>query len=82
MKTPDNTIRLSPQEILMGFTASCIESVAERLGIGYAEAYKRMDSVGMIDGFIIKYYDTLHTESREVLTDRLTESLKNWEERI
>ena len=74
-----NTLHLSDQEILMGFTVSCIESMAETLGMNYNDVYKRMDSVGMIDGFIMEYYDTLHTESRKVLTERLVETLENWE---
>jgi len=36
----------------MGFTASCIESVAEKIGADYSATYRRMDSVGMVDGFI------------------------------
>ena len=37
----------------MGFVASCVEDVANRLGVDYAEIYKRMDAVGMIDQYLI-----------------------------
>lgn len=67
--------QLSNAQILMGFVASCIEDVANRLGVDYLEAYKRMDAVGMIDQYLIPFYKTLHTESRENLTDSLIESL-------
>lgn len=72
--------QLSKDQILMGFVASCVEDVANRLGADYSEIYRRMDAVGMIDGYIIPFYNTLHTESRENLTDSLIESLKRWEE--
>ncbi|GEM_PF-558307 len=57
------------------FVASCIEDVANRLGVDYAEVYKRMDAVRMIDQYLIPFYSTLHTESRENLTDSLIGSL-------
>lgn len=63
----------------MGFVASCIEDVANRLDVDYSVIYKRMDDVGMIDKYIIPFYGTLHTESRENLTDSLIESLQRWE---
>ena len=63
-----------------GFVASCVEDVANRLGVDYSVIYKRMDDVGMIDKYLIPFYNTLHTESRENLTDSLIESLNRWEE--
>lgn len=71
--------QLSKDQIIMGFVASCIEDVANRLGVDYYVIYKRMDDVGMIDKYIIPFYNTLHTESRENLTDSLIESLQRWE---
>ena len=63
----------------MGFVASCIEDVANKLNVDYVEVYKRMDAVGMIDKYLIPFYATLHTESRENLTASLIESLSRWE---
>lgn len=71
--------QLSEEQILMGFVASCVEDVANRLGVDYAEIYKRMDAAGMIDRYLIPFYNTLHTESRENLTDSLIEALNRWE---
>lgn len=71
--------QLSKGQVVMGFVASCVEDVANRLGVDYAEIYKRMDAVGMIDQYLIPFYNTLHTESRENLTDSLIESLDRWE---
>ena len=73
--------QLSPNEILMGFVASCIEDVADKMGIDYTEAYHRMDAVGMISDYIIPFYGPLHSESRECVTASLIDTLKRWEEK-
>lgn len=46
-------IQLTKNEIIMGFVASCIEDVADTLGVDYLEAYRRMDAVKMIDEYIV-----------------------------
>ena len=71
---------LSKDQVVMGFVASCVEDVAARLGVEPGEMYRRMDAVGMIDHYLIPFYETLHTESRENLSDSLIESLKRWEQ--
>ncbi len=71
---------LSKDQVVMGFVASCVEDVANRLGVDPGTMYRRMDAVGMIDQYLIPFYETLHTESRENLTDSLIESLTRWEE--
>ncbi len=73
-------IQRTDQEILMGFVASCIEDVAEKLGLDYSEVYKRMKEVGLIENYIIPHYDVLHTESRASVTAGMIETLKRWEE--
>ncbi|MDE5848929.1 MAG: DUF3791 domain-containing protein [Muribaculaceae bacterium] len=72
----------SKDEIIMAFVASCIESVADGLGVGYREIFERMDKVGMIDEYIYPCYETLHSESRENLTQSLIETLDRWENEI
>ncbi len=72
-------IEPSKDEIEMAFVASCIEDVADRLGVPYIEIFERMDDVGMIDKYIYPFYETLHTESRENLTTSLIDTLNRWE---
>lgn len=74
-------IQLTQEEIVMGFVASCIEDVAEKLGVDYEVIYERMKKVGLIENYIIPHYSTLHTESRENVTAGMIETLKCWEER-
>lgn len=69
----------SKDEIIMAFVASCIESVAERLQVGYRDILERMDKVDMIDDYIYPCYEQLHSESRENLTESLIATLNRWE---
>ena len=66
-------------EIIMAFVASCVESVADYLGLDYREVFERMDRVGMIDTYIYPFYEQLHSESRENRTVSLIETLRRWE---
>ncbi len=74
-------IQRTDQEVLMGFVASCIEDVADKLSLDYADVYERMKVVGMIENYIIPHYDVLHTESRENVTIGMIDTLKRWEEK-
>ena len=69
----------SQDEIKMAFVASCIESVADKVGVDYREIFERMDKVGMIDSYIYPFYEQLHSESRENLTKSLIDTLLRWE---
>ena len=73
-------IELSITEILLAFAASCVEGTARRLGVSYREVYDRMKRVGMIENYIIPYYDVLHAMSREHVIDDMLECLKTWED--
>lgn len=69
------------QERIVTFVSSCIESVAENLGVKASEIYRRMERVGLIHDYIIPYYDTIHTESRENVTADIIETLEFWEKK-
>lgn len=70
---------LSPEEVRLGFVASCIEAAAREVGCTYIEMYRRMKRVGLVDNYIMYCYDTLHTLSRKHITDDTLEALDNWE---
>ncbi|MBR4128482.1 MAG: DUF3791 domain-containing protein [Bacteroidaceae bacterium] len=72
-------IEIPQEQIVMTFVATCIETTARQLGSTYHEIFKRMERVGMIENYIIPNYEPLHSESREVLAERLMECLQNWE---
>lgn len=73
-------VRSIPKEqITMAFVATCIETTARYLNTDYREVFERMERIGMIDDYILPNYEPLHSESREVLAERLVECLTNWE---
>lgn len=75
----DTYLQPTKDEIVMAFVASCVESVADHLGVNYREVFERMDRVGMIDDYIFPCYEQLHSESRENLTLSLVDTLTRWE---
>jgi len=74
--------KISKEQIVLAFVATCVETTARLLNVGYYEVYQRMEHVNMIDDYIIPNYETLHSESREILAERLVECLKCWEEKL
>lgn len=70
---------LSDTEIKMGFVASCVEAVAKRLGTSYKEVYERMKNVNLINAYILPFYDVIHTESRDNVTESIIDTLTRWE---
>jgi len=75
----EKLIHLSEDQIVMGFVASCVESLSQSEGCTPAKMWKRMSKVNLIDGYLIPFYDTLHTESRENVTASVLETLKRRE---
>ena len=76
----EKLVKVSKEQIVMAFVATCIETTARYLNVSYKEVFQRMEKVGMIDGYIIPNYEPLHSEGREVLAERIVECLKKWEE--
>ena len=73
---------ISKEQIVMAFVATCIETTARQLNTTYDEIFQRMERIGMIENYIIPNYEPLHSESREVLAERIVECLNNWEEQL
>ena len=63
----------------MIFASSCVESAARKRNVSTSEMYQRMKRVGLIEGFILKCYDGLHTQSREHVTEDVLGALDIWE---
>ena len=78
----ERLIEIPQMQIVMAFVATCIEATARLLNTSYKEVYKRMNRVGLIENYIVPYYETLHSESRENLAQGMAECLKIWEEKI
>ncbi|MCD8270658.1 MAG: DUF3791 domain-containing protein [Parabacteroides sp.] len=78
----ERLLELSDIEIRMGFAASCVEAAVKQAGCSYKEMYQRMKRVGLINKYILRHYDTIHTESRENITENILECLDNWEAKL
>lgn len=72
-------LELTDIEIRMGFAASCVETAAKQAGYSYQEMYRRMKRVGLINNYILRHYEVIHTESRENITADILQTLSNWE---
>ena len=64
-------IEIPKIQTIMSFVATCIEATAREMHVSYQEVFHRMRRVGMIEHYIYPNYETLHTESREQLTQEL-----------
>ncbi len=76
-----NTKSRREMESEMIFASSCIESAARERNMSASEMYIRMKNVGLIDGFILKCYDGLHTQSRQHVTEDVLGALDIWEQK-
>lgn len=59
------------------FAVFCIESLAAELKIPGEEVYKLLtEKSDILDNYIIRCYDALHTQGREWLVEDLTDYMK------
>lgn len=65
----------SDMELRNIFAASCVEVVARRLQVSSTDMYKRMKRVELFRDLIYPCYETLHTQSREVVTQDIIQAL-------
>lgn len=65
----------------MIFASSCIETAARQLGCSTTAMYQRMKRVNLIEGYILKHYNAIHSESRKNITNDVIECLTEWEKR-
>ncbi|MCQ2311628.1 MAG: DUF3791 domain-containing protein [Paludibacteraceae bacterium] len=65
---------MSAQQI--DFVTYCIGNLAQRLGLSQREVYNRLNSVGILSGYIIPAYDTLHTFGKEYLINDLLDYMR------
>ncbi|MCD8388490.1 MAG: DUF3791 domain-containing protein [Bacteroidales bacterium] len=68
------------EENRMIFASSCVEAAARRMNMSSGDMYRRMKAVNLIEGYILKCYEALHSESREHVTEDVIGCLLDWEE--
>lgn len=60
----------------LDFAVYCIGLVASKLGMNQAEVYDRLKRSNILDGYIIKGYEPLHTFGSEYIADDLISYMK------
>lgn len=61
------------------FCIIAIETAAKKMNVTPSELTMRLEAQGLIDGRLIKFYDTLHTQSANYVADDIIETLYNYE---
>lgn len=69
------------EELKTIFVSSCVESAAHAVGCPASQMYLRMKRINLIEDYIWEFYDVLHTQSREYVTEDILKTLKIWEEK-
>ncbi len=70
------------EELRNIFASSCIETAARKLGYSTGEMYRQMKAVNLFKDFIYPCYGTLHTQSRQIVTEDVIAALKIRQERL
>ena len=69
------------EELRTIFVSACIESAARARGCSASEMYRRMKRIRLIEDYIWEFYDVLHTQSREYVTEDVLKTLDIWEKK-
>lgn len=64
---------------IVQFCVIVIETAARKMKVSTQELVQRLDAQGLIDGRLIKFYETLHTQSADYVADDIIETLYNYE---
>jgi hypothetical protein len=69
-------VTITPEQSF--FAVFCIEALADELEISGDKVYKMLtDDSDILDTYIVRYYDTLHTQSKDYVVRELKEIMKN-----
>lgn len=63
------------------FASSCVEATARRLNVSPTEMYRMMKRANLFNELIYPCYDSLHTQSREIVTEDIINALKAREQK-
>lgn len=60
----------------LDFATYCIGNLSRRLSLPQGEVYRRLVASGILYGYIVPAYDTLHTFGKEYLMQDLTDCMR------
>ena len=59
------------------FAVFCIEAISDELGTSGDKVYKMLtEDSDILDGYILPYYDALHTQGKDYIVSELVEMMK------
>lgn len=70
---------MTREEKITEFAVFCIESVAERLNELPEQTYRKLRALGLMDELIFGCYDSLHTQSKQLIVDDILTAIANRE---
>jgi hypothetical protein len=66
--------KMTPEQL--EFAVFCVGSVADKLGKSATEIYDLMKQHRVLQDYIVDFYDVLHTQSQEYITDDIINFMK------
>lgn len=60
----------------MDFVVYCVENLANYISEDSVKVFDLLDANDLIEGYILKFYDILHTQSRDWIVEDLVEQLE------
>ncbi len=58
------------------FTVFLIHALADNWNRPYRRVYQVLNESGILDGYILPYYDVLHTQGKQYLVEDITDFVK------
>jgi len=69
------SVKINKKEL--DFAMFCIESVSEHLGANGADIYTKLNNESdLLDEYIIKNYDALHTQGKEYIVEDIVDIMR------
>lgn len=60
----------------LDFATYCIGLIATRLGMNQTDVFDKLKASGILDGYIVKGYESLHTFSSDYIADDIISYMK------
>lgn len=76
MNQPDTT----SSNYKLEFAVFALEATAQKANMPTKELFDRLNRLGLVQNILLDCYETLHTQSRNYITDVILEALQAWEE--
>ncbi len=76
MNTTERLVVIMCEKKELSFSIFILYSLADKWGMSPAKVYKILNSTGILDNYIIKCYDVLHTQGKEYLVEDITDYVR------